>query len=64
MFVANDRRKADVPRPSKHLSSNVRTAGVVAKIFSEQLFAPVWSGEACLDRYLRNGEIPRILGII
>jgi hypothetical protein len=56
VLVADDRRKADVPRPSKHLSSNIRTARVVAKIFSHQFFAPVWSGEARLDRYLWNGK--------
>jgi hypothetical protein len=62
VLVANDSDKAELRHASEHLGSNIRTARVVAKIFSKQFFAPVRSRVPRLDRYLRNGESPnRIL---
>ena len=58
MLVANDSDKAEFRHASEHLGCNIRTARVVADVFGEQFFAPVWSLEARLDRYLRNGESP------
>ena len=54
MLVANGSDKAEFRHASEHLGRNIRTAWVVAEIFGEQFFAPVWSREARLDRYLRN----------
>jgi hypothetical protein len=34
---------------------------MIAKIFCKQFFVAVWSLEARLDRYLRNGEYPNRL---
>jgi hypothetical protein len=41
VLVANDSDIAEFHHTSEHLGSNIGTAGVVAKIFSEQFFAPV-----------------------
>ena len=40
------------------MSCNIWAAWVVAEVFGEQLFAPIWRSKARLDRYLRNGESP------
>jgi hypothetical protein len=58
VLVANRSHDADVPNASEHLGSNVGAAWVIAEVFGEQLFAPVRRGEACLNRYLRNGVSP------
>jgi hypothetical protein len=58
VLVANGCDKAELLRASERVSSNIGTPRVIAKIFSEQFFAAVWSLEARLDRYLRNGESP------
>jgi hypothetical protein len=58
VLVANGCDNAELSRASERVGSNIRTSRVVAKIFSEQFFAAVWSLEARLDRYLRNGESP------
>ena len=59
VLAANNSDKAEFRHASEHLGCNIRTARVVAEIFGEQFFAPVWSLEARLDRCLRNGEIPQ-----
>jgi hypothetical protein len=59
VLVTNDRGKAEFPRTSERVGSDIRTFRVVAKIFSEQFFATVWRLEARLDRYLRNGASPQ-----
>lgn len=41
MLVTNDSDIAEFHYTSEHLGSNIGAAGVVAKIFSEQFFAPV-----------------------
>ncbi len=58
MLVARGDGKAELRHASEYLGSNIGTVRVVAQIFREQLFAPVRSREACLNRYLRNGESP------
>ncbi len=58
VLVTNCCHHAELHRASEHVGGNVRTSGVIAEIFGEQLFAPVWSLEARLDRYLRNRESP------
>jgi hypothetical protein len=55
VLVTNCCGKAEFPRTSECVGSNIRTSRVVAKIFSEQFFATVWRFEARFDRYLRNG---------
>ena len=59
MLAANDTHEAELHRTSEDVGSYVMTSGVVAEIFGEHFFAPVWSLEAGLDRYLRNGESPK-----
>lgn len=54
MLVANDNDLAQFHHASKHVSSNIGTAGVIAEVFGEQFFAPVRSREARFDRYVRN----------
>jgi hypothetical protein len=54
VLAANNSHYAELYRASEDVGSNVMTSGVVAEIFGEQFFAPVWSLEARLDRYLRN----------
>jgi hypothetical protein len=62
VLVAHRYDNAELHYATERAGSNVRTSWVVAEIFSEQFFAPVWSLKARLDRYLRNGESPnRIL---
>jgi hypothetical protein len=61
VLVANGYDKAEFPRASERMDSNIGTPRVIAEIFSEQFFAAVWSLEARLDRYLRNGEPPNQL---
>lgn len=56
MLVTNGCYQAELHRASEHMGSNVGTSRVIAEIFGEQLFAPVWSLEARLDRYLRNRD--------
>jgi hypothetical protein len=58
VIIADGDHSADVSYKPERLGSNVGTAGVVAEIFGEQFFAPVWSWEPCLDRYARNRETP------
>ena len=58
MFLADNRRQAKVCEASERMGSNVGTVLVVTKVFSEQLFAPVRSGDARFDRNLRYGESP------
>jgi len=55
VLVAYGSYSADFSHAPEGVGSNVGTTWLVAEIFSEQLFAPVRSREACLDRYLRNG---------
>jgi hypothetical protein len=59
VLVANDGGIAEFHHASEHLSRNIGAAGVIAEVFSEQFFVPVWSREARLDRHLRNGESPQ-----
>ena len=56
VLVANGSNKAYLRHTSKHLRSNIGTRWVVAEIFDEQFFMPVWSREARLYRYWRNGK--------
>ena len=56
VLVANGCGKAEFRHVPEHMGCNIRTAWVVAKVFGELFFAPVWSLKARLDRYLRNGE--------
>jgi hypothetical protein len=58
VLVANSCDKGELPRASEHVGSNIRASRVIAEIFGEQFFVPVWSLNARLDRYLRNGECP------
>jgi hypothetical protein len=59
VLVTNGCHQAELHGASKHAGSNVRTSRMVAEIFGEQFFAPVWSLEARPDRYLRNRESPQ-----
>jgi len=59
VFLADNRGKAKVCETSQRLGGNVGTVLVVTKVFSEQLFAPVRSGEARFNRYLRYKESPK-----
>jgi hypothetical protein len=64
MLVAYGCYSADLSHTPEHVGSNVGTTCLIAQIFCEQLFAPVRSREARLDRYLRNGKPPlRILAL-
>jgi hypothetical protein len=54
VLAANGSDKVYFHHASEHLCCNIRTAWVIAEVFGEQLFAPVRSREARLDRYLRN----------
>jgi hypothetical protein len=56
VLVANGGDKTHVRHTSKHLRSNIGTPWVVAEIFDEQFFVPVWSREVRLYRYWRNGK--------
>ena len=58
MFVADGGGRADFSYEPERVSSNVGTARLVAQIFGEQFFAPVWRLEARLDGYLRNMKCP------
>jgi hypothetical protein len=58
VLVANGSDKLEFRHASQHLGSNIRTLWVVAEVFRYQFFAPVRSGKARLDRYLRNEESP------
>jgi hypothetical protein len=58
VLVANGSDKTYLCHASKHLRSNIGTPWVVAKIFNEQFFVPVWSREARLYRNWRNGKSP------
>ena len=58
VLVANCSHDADFPDASEYMSCNIWAAWVVAEVFGEQLFAPIWRSKARLDRYLRNGESP------
>ena len=64
VLVANGRGKSELPYTSQNAGSNIRTAWVVADVFREQFFAPVWSCEARFDRYLRNGESPNRIPVL
>ena len=55
VFVADGCHHSYFSHASESLRGNVRATLPVAQIFREQLFAPVRSGKARLDRYLRNG---------
>jgi hypothetical protein len=62
VLVTNGCDKGEFPRTSECVGSNIRTSRMVAKVFSDQLFAAVRSSEARLDRYLRNsGSLDRML---
>lgn len=56
MLVTNHGHEAKLHNATEHASSNIGTARVVAKVFGQNFFAAVWSRNARLDRYLRNGE--------
>ena len=43
VLVANGCDKAELHRASERVGSNIGTSRVIAKIFSEQFFAAVWS---------------------
>ena len=43
MLVANHNDVAQFHHASKHVSSNIGTAGVIAEVFGEQFVVPVWS---------------------
>jgi len=58
VFLANNRSQAKVREASERLGSNIGTVLVVTEVFSEHLFASVWSGEARFNGYPRNGESP------
>lgn len=58
VLVANDRDVAQLHHASKHMGSNIGTAGVIAEVFGEQFVAAVRSLEARLDYHVRNGECP------
>jgi hypothetical protein len=64
VLVANGCDKTELHRASERVSRNIRTSRLIAKIFSEQFFAAIWSLEARLDCYLRNGEsLKRVLAL-
>lgn len=56
MLVANHGYEAKLDDAAEHASSYVGTSGVVTNIFRENFFAAIWSRDARLDRYPRNGE--------
>ena len=56
MLVTNHGHEAKLHNATEHASSNIGTARVVAKVFGQNFFAAVWSRNARLDRYLRNGD--------
>lgn len=56
VLVANDNGVAQFHHASKHVGSNIGTAGVIAEVFGEQFLVPVWSREARFDRHVWNGE--------
>jgi hypothetical protein len=58
VLVTNGCDEGELPSTSECVGCNIRTSRMVAKIFSEQLFAAVRSSEARLDRYLRNSGSP------
>ncbi len=58
MFLADNRGQAKVREAAEYLGGNIRTALVVAEVFSEQFFASVRSRETRLNGYLRNGGSP------
>jgi hypothetical protein len=58
VLVASGGHGADLSHAAECLGSNIGTIRVVAEIFNEQFFAPVWRREARFDRYLRNRESP------
>jgi len=43
VLVANHNDVAQFHHASKHVSSNIGTAGVIAEVFGEQFVVPVWS---------------------
>jgi hypothetical protein len=63
VLIANYGHHAKLDNAAKHMSRNIGTAGVVAEVFCKNFFAPVWSRDARLNRYLRNGE-PLLAGCL
>jgi hypothetical protein len=62
VLVANRTYDSNFPNASERMGCYVGAVWSVAKVFGQQLFAPVRRGETRLNRYLRNGESPnRIL---
>jgi hypothetical protein len=64
VFITNDSGEAEFPHPPERLSGNIGTTREVTQIFGEQFFAPVRTGEARLDRYVRNGDPPNRISIL
>jgi hypothetical protein len=64
VLVANSGNTTQLQDASEHLGRYIGTVRVVAEIFSEQFFAPVGSGKARVDRYLRNREFPNSILIV
>ena len=56
VLVANHGHEAKLRNATEHAGSNIGTARVVANIFRENFFAAVWSRDARLNRYPRNGK--------
>ena len=58
MVVANHGHEAELRNATEHASTNIGTPRVVANVFRENFFATVWSRNARLNRYPRNGSLP------
>ena len=63
MLVANHGHEAKLHNAAEHASSNIGTARVVANVFRENFFAAVWSRDARLNHYPRNGK-PLLAGYL
>jgi hypothetical protein len=54
VLIAYRHNKSDLFGASEHAGRYVGAVGMIAEIFREVLFLPVWSLDACIDCYLRN----------
>jgi hypothetical protein len=56
VLVANHGHLAKLHNATEHVSGNIGAVGVVANVFCQNFFAAVWSRDARLNCYPRNGE--------
>ena len=64
VLVANHGHDAKLHNATERVSGNIGTARVVANVFREDFFATVWSRDARLNRYSRNGVPPRRIPLL